>query len=86
VGDDPRFRHVRGIEKRFFDEDSVKALFGPPWEVRALAERTTDRFGSAKTLFEIVARVPQRRDLAPRRSQVRTPGCSGTFNTRRKLS
>ena len=46
---------VDGIEKRFFTRECFGKLFGPPWMVVALAEKTTCRFGARKVLWELVA-------------------------------
>jgi len=46
---------VGGIEKRFFTRDCINKLFGPPWTMVSVAEKTTCRFGSRKVLWEAVA-------------------------------
>jgi SAM-dependent methyltransferase len=58
IGGDPRLRAVRGIEKRFFTEECVRRLFGPPWRIESLEEKTTLRFGEPKVLWELVASMP----------------------------
>ncbi len=46
---------VDGIEKRFFTRECFHKLFGPPWKMVALGEKTTSRFGSKKMLWEVAA-------------------------------
>jgi hypothetical protein len=42
---------ARGLASR----ECFSKLFGPPWTVVALAEKTTCRFGATKVLWEVVA-------------------------------
>ena len=52
---EPNLLIVDGIEKRFFTRECFDKLFGPPWKMVALAEKTTGRFGATKVLWEVVA-------------------------------
>ncbi len=45
---------IDGQEKRFFTRECFSRLFGPPWEIMALAEKTICRFGSRKVVWEVV--------------------------------
>lgn len=58
VGGDPRFRAVRGIEKRFFTGACVRRLLPAPIRIESLKEKTTRRFGSPKVLWELAATLP----------------------------
>ena len=58
VGADPRYLAVRGIRKRYFSSECMCRLFGAPWTVTHLEEKTTDRFGALKVLWEVVASKP----------------------------
>ena len=50
------FYLVRGHPKRLFDREDVAALFSPGWTIENASERTTGRYGTEKTLWEIAAR------------------------------
>ena len=54
VSGEPNLLLVDGIEKRFFTRKCFSRLFGPPWTMLALTEKTTCRFGSRKVLWEVV--------------------------------
>ena len=56
---EPNFYLVGGSPKRLFDRDDVTALFCSDWKIEHAAERTSDRYGGEKTLWEIVARNPR---------------------------
>lgn len=47
------FYLVKGTPKRLFDREGIEALFGEGWRIVASEERTTGRFGSEKTLWEV---------------------------------
>lgn len=53
---DPNLRIIQGRTKRFFMRTCFDSLFGAPWQVEALAEKTTNRFDNPKVLWEIIAR------------------------------
>lgn len=46
---------VDGLEKRFFTRECLEKLFGPPWAVAALEEKTAGRFNAKKVFWEIAA-------------------------------
>ena len=50
------FYLVRGHPKRLFDREDVTALFSSGWTIEDAGERTTGRYGTEKTLWEIAAR------------------------------
>ena len=50
------FYLVHGHPKRLFDREGVTALFSPGWTIEGASERTTGRYGTEKTLWEIAAR------------------------------
>jgi SAM-dependent methyltransferase len=52
---------VHGLTKRFFTRDCIRRLFGPPWETISVEEKTSDRYGRPKALWEVVARRPRAR-------------------------
>ncbi len=52
----PNFYLVSGSPKRLFDRDDVVALFSAGWTLEDATERTTNRYGYEKTLWEIAAR------------------------------
>ena len=60
---EPNFYLVGGSPKRLFDRDDVVALFRPDWKIEGATERTSNRYGGEKTLWEIVARKPAGRGL-----------------------
>ncbi len=62
VFDETNFLIVGGIEKRFFTRECFSKLFGPPWAMASIEEKTVRRFGSRKTLWEVAA---SRRDESP---------------------
>ncbi len=45
---------VQGQSKRFFDEASVRPLFGGCWEFLSFQEMTSDKYGATKVLWEAV--------------------------------
>lgn len=51
---EPNFYLVDGHPKRLFDRQSVDELFAHGWHLVSAAERTTNRYGNEKTLWEIV--------------------------------
>lgn len=53
---EPNFYLIDGSPKRLFDRDDVVALFRPDWKMVDAVERTSNRYGDGKTLWEIVAR------------------------------
>jgi len=55
VDGEPNMFIVGGMEKRFFTPECFRRLFGRSWTVLALEEKTIDRFGPRKTLWELVA-------------------------------
>lgn len=55
----PNFYLVGGSPKRLFSRDDVAELFSDGWKVVAAEERTTSRYGSEKTLWEVVAERPK---------------------------
>jgi len=55
----PNFFLVDNSPKRLFDENDAAALFSAGWEVEAAAEKTTNRYGHEKTLWEIVVTRPE---------------------------
>lgn len=56
---EPNFYLVDGYPKRLFDRQGVDALFATGWRVLNVEERTTNRYGTRKILWEIVARKQQ---------------------------
>ncbi|MGH3088651.1 MAG: class I SAM-dependent methyltransferase [Rubrobacteraceae bacterium] len=50
------FYLVDGMPKRLFDRKSLEALFAEGWKIASAEERTTGRFGGAKTLWEIAVK------------------------------
>ena len=55
VDGEPNLFIVGGIEKRFFTRECFRGLFGRSWIVLALEEKTAERFGPRKTLWELIA-------------------------------
>ncbi|RLC10403.1 MAG: class I SAM-dependent methyltransferase, partial [Deltaproteobacteria bacterium] len=55
VRGEPDLLIVNGIEKRFFTRECFSKLFGPPWTMAALAEKTVCRLGFRKVIWELVA-------------------------------
>ena len=55
---EPNYYLVNGSPKRLFDRNDVYTLFSSGWKVEEAGERTTNRYGDRKTLWEIVARKP----------------------------
>lgn len=55
----PNFYLVHGHPKRLFDREDIDALFPSTWTLEHASERTTDRYGDEKTLWEVVARKPE---------------------------
>jgi len=57
----PRIEHnyylVKGRPKRFFDESDVVRLFAG-WRTRLLQERTIDRYGRPKVVWEVEVETP----------------------------
>lgn len=47
------FYLVGKTPKRLFDRESIEALFGEGWKIVDAEERTTGRFGTTKTLWEV---------------------------------
>ncbi len=60
---EPNFYLIDGSPKRLFDRDDIVALFRPDWKMVDAVERTSNRYGNEKTLWEIVARKPFSRGL-----------------------
>ncbi len=60
---EPNFYLIDGSPKRLFDRDDIVALFCPAWKMVDAVERTSNRYGNEKTLWEIVARKPFSRGL-----------------------
>ncbi len=60
---EPNFYLIDGSPKRLFDRDDIVALFRPDWKMVDAVERTSNRYGDEKTLWEIVARKPFSRGL-----------------------
>ena len=58
---EPDFYLVNGSPKRLFDREDIVALFSPDWNIEAASERTTNRYGDKKTLWEVVATKTQNR-------------------------
>ena len=56
---EPNYYLVDGHPKRLFDRRDVDTLFAHGWQLESAAERTTNRYGNEKTLWEIVARKQQ---------------------------
>lgn len=56
---EPNFYLVDGYPKRLFDRQGVDALFATGWRVLNVEERATKKYGSQKTLWEIVAKSEQ---------------------------
>lgn len=52
----PNFYRVDGQPKRFFDAQSVSALFGSGWAVQSMEHQTTRKYLQAKALWEVIAR------------------------------
>lgn len=50
------FYLIKGLSRRFFDREGLEALFGEGWKLESAGERTTGRFGGAKTLWEVSVR------------------------------
>ena len=59
VGGDPHLRMVRGHPKRFFTSECLSRLYRFPWSVVSLEAKTTNRFGTPKALWEVVATKAQ---------------------------
>ncbi len=55
---EPNFYLVDGSPKRLFDRDDLVALLSPGRKIEDAVERTSNRYGGEKTLWEIVARKP----------------------------
>jgi SAM-dependent methyltransferase len=53
---EPNYYLVAGQPKRFFDEESVDALFASGWQVVSKEHQTTQKYLRKKALWEIVAR------------------------------
>ena len=54
---EPGFFELRpGVTKRFFDEDGLRGVLAPAFEVRSVEARTTNRFGADKRVLVAVAR------------------------------
>ena len=53
---EPNFYLVRGHPKRLFDHADIETLFSPNWTLEHATEQTTTRYGSEKTLWEVVAK------------------------------
>lgn len=50
------FYLVKGMPKRLFDEQDLKALFERGWQILAAEEHTTERYGGKKLAWEVAAR------------------------------
>jgi ubiquinone/menaquinone biosynthesis C-methylase UbiE len=53
---EPNLYLVKGYPKRLFDREDIEALFSPNWILERATERTTNRYGETKTLWELCAR------------------------------
>ena len=62
----PNFYLVDGHPKRLFDRQSVDALFARGWDLTSVVERTTERYGEEKTLWEIIASKTNVNSSAPK--------------------
>ena len=51
---EPKLFLVNGERKRFFDQESIDALFKTGWEIRGIQEMTDGRFRKAKVLWEVL--------------------------------
>lgn len=51
---EPKLFLVNGERKRFFDQESIDALFKTGWEIRGIQEMTDGRFREAKVLWEVL--------------------------------
>ena len=58
----PNFYRVDDQPKRFFDAQSVAALFASGWAVQSMEHQTTRKYLQAKALWEVIAR---RNDVGP---------------------
>ena len=52
---EPNYYLVDGQPKRLFDWQNIDALFANGWSLVNAAERTTNRYGNEKTLWELIA-------------------------------
>ena len=50
------FYDVLGKRKRFFNSDMLSGLFSVGWYIEQLEERTIDRYGKPKVIWQLVAR------------------------------
>lgn len=53
---EPDYYLVDGQPKRFFDEAAARAVVAQGWQLQALAEKSTAKYGDEKWLWELAAR------------------------------
>lgn len=52
---EPDYYSVDGQPKRFFDEAAARAVVAQGWQLHALAEKSTAKYGAEKWLWELAA-------------------------------
>jgi SAM-dependent methyltransferase len=53
---EPNYFEADGRGKRFFDEAALSTLFGEGWEILGILEKSMERYGKPKVLWELALR------------------------------
>jgi SAM-dependent methyltransferase len=56
IESEPNFFEAEGFRKRFFDEAAIRALFSEGWEILSIHEKSMERYGKTKVLWELALR------------------------------
>jgi SAM-dependent methyltransferase len=54
---EPNYFEVEGWRKRFFDEAALRELFRDGWEFLSIREKSMERYGKPKVLWELALRA-----------------------------
>jgi SAM-dependent methyltransferase len=54
---EPNYFDVDGWRKRFFDEAALLMLYGDGWEILSIREKSMERYGKEKVLWELALRL-----------------------------